>query len=67
MPSRLLHLLAFVAVIQNALPVSDAEQVDADGGVLNLLIVETDEHHLSTLGCYGGTIVQSPHDEQHPA
>ena len=24
---------------------------------LNLLIIQTDEHHFSTLDCYGGTIV----------
>jgi arylsulfatase A-like enzyme len=28
---------------------------------LNLLIIETDEHHFKTLGCYGGTIVGTPH------
>lgn len=27
---------------------------------LNLVIIETDEHHFSTLGCYGGTIVGTP-------
>jgi arylsulfatase A-like enzyme len=27
---------------------------------MNLLIIETDEHHFSTLGCYGGTIVKTP-------
>jgi arylsulfatase A-like enzyme len=26
----------------------------------NLLIIHTDEHHFNTLGCYGGTIVQTP-------
>ena len=26
----------------------------------NLLIIETDEHHFKTLGCYGGTIVGTP-------
>jgi len=26
----------------------------------NLLIIETDEHHFNTLGCYGGTIVGTP-------
>ena len=28
---------------------------------MNLLIIQTDEHHFSTLGCYGGTIVKTPH------
>ena len=27
---------------------------------LNLLIIQTDEHHFNTLGCYGGRIVQTP-------
>ena len=26
----------------------------------NLLIVQTDEHHFNTLGCYGGTVVETP-------
>lgn len=34
--------------------------VFADDGRMNLLIIETDEHHFSTLGCYGGTIVETP-------
>jgi arylsulfatase A-like enzyme len=27
---------------------------------MNLLIISTDEHHFSTLGCYGGTTVDTP-------
>jgi hypothetical protein len=27
----------------------------------NLLIIQTDEHHYNTLGCYGGKIVDTPH------
>ncbi|MEK6236981.1 MAG: sulfatase [Planctomycetales bacterium] len=27
----------------------------------NLLIIQTDEHHYGTLGCYGGKIVGTPH------
>jgi len=27
----------------------------------NILIIQTDEHHFQTLGCYGGQIVQTPH------
>ena len=27
---------------------------------MNLVIIETDEHHFSTLGCYGGEIVGTP-------
>lgn len=26
----------------------------------NLLIIQTDEHHFNTLGCYGGTVVGTP-------
>lgn len=26
----------------------------------NLLVIHTDEHHFNTLGCYGGTIVETP-------
>ena len=26
----------------------------------NLLVIQTDEHHFKTLGCYGGTIVKTP-------
>ena len=32
----------------------------ADENPMNLLIIETDEHHFSTLGCYGGLIVKTP-------
>lgn len=28
---------------------------------LNVLVIETDEHHFKTLGCYGGRIVGTPH------
>ncbi len=27
----------------------------------NLLVIQTDEHHFNTLGCYGGQIVDTPH------
>ena len=30
-------------------------------GQPNLLIIQTDEHHYNTLGCYGGKIVETPH------
>ena len=26
----------------------------------NLLVIQTDEHHFKTLGCYGGKIVKTP-------
>ena len=31
---------------------------------LNLLIIQTDEHHFGTLGCYGGTIVGTPNTDR---
>ena len=27
----------------------------------NLVVIQTDEHHYNTLGCYGGKIVKTPH------
>ena len=30
-------------------------------GKPNLLIIQTDEHHFNTLGCYGGRVVKTPH------
>jgi arylsulfatase A-like enzyme len=45
---RLVCLLSVVTVCSSAL----AE--------MNLVIIETDEHHFSTLGCYGGEIVKTP-------
>ncbi|MCA9173274.1 MAG: sulfatase [Planctomycetales bacterium] len=38
-----------------------ATNLMADGGPLNLLVIQTDEHHFGTLGCYGGKIVGTPH------
>lgn len=32
----------------------------ANSPPLNLLIIQTDEHHFGTLGCYGGKIVGTP-------
>ena len=32
-----------------------------DDAPYNLLIIQTDEHHFGTLGCYGGKIVATPH------
>ncbi len=34
--------------------------VRAQDPPLNLVIIQTDEHHFGTLGCYGGTIVGTP-------
>ena len=54
MPSRLL-LSVLVLLL---LPFSVRLVVAADK--MNLLVIETDEHHFSTLGCYGGKIVGTP-------
>jgi arylsulfatase A-like enzyme len=32
----------------------------AENRPMNLLVIETDEHHFGTLGCYGGEIVGTP-------
>ena len=26
----------------------------------NVLVIQTDEHHFKTLGCYGGKIIETP-------
>ena len=36
------------------------DKVQAADAPMNLLIISTDEHHFSTLGCYGGTSVKTP-------
>ena len=40
--------------------VSRADIGLAAGSPMNLLIISTDEHHFSTLGCYGGKSVETP-------
>jgi arylsulfatase A-like enzyme len=51
LPNRLLIMLAFLLAARTAI---------AAESKLNLLIISTDEHHFSTLGCYGGKIVGTP-------
>ncbi|MEO1999823.1 MAG: sulfatase-like hydrolase/transferase, partial [Planctomycetaceae bacterium] len=34
--------------------------VEAADPPMNLLILQTDEHHFKTLGCYGGRLVETP-------
>ena len=53
MLSRLLSVLVLLFLPFSIRLVSAAEQ-------MNLLVIETDEHHFSTLGCYGGKIVGTP-------
>jgi len=51
---RLLSLTTLLAVMSLPLTLRGAETR------MNLLIIQTDEHHFSTLGCYGGGIVGTP-------
>jgi arylsulfatase A-like enzyme len=55
---RLVH--AFIIAVLLAAAVSSSSTARGDETRMNLLIVETDEHHFSTLGCYGGKIVKTP-------
>ena len=43
-------------LINLCLPTFGTEKNDS----LNLLVIQTDEHHFKTLGCYGGKIVGTP-------
>jgi arylsulfatase A-like enzyme len=55
-PRRLLSLVGSLILFGlTSPPVAAADQT------LNLVVIQTDEHHFSTLGCYGGTIVGTPH------
>lgn len=66
-PSIAGALCASVLTLSFLLVVSRDHAADAgpaeDGGSRrpNLLVIQTDEHHYGTLGCYGGTIVETPH------
>lgn len=55
-PLKTLLLIALTLICSNAF----AGDADAKPR-MNLLIIQTDEHHFNTLGCYGGTIVATPH------
>ncbi len=48
-------------VVLSALAIGAERTTFAESKPMNLLIIETDEHHFNTLGCYGGTIVKTPH------
>ena len=52
-------LITLVAL--SALAIGSVRTTLAESKPMNLLIIETDEHHFNTLGCYGGTIVKTPH------
>ena len=47
-----------IAVAALLLSISTARSQDPP---MNLVIIQTDEHHFGTLGCYGGKIVGTPH------
>ena len=47
---RLLLTLIFSAIGQST----------ALANPYNVLVIQTDEHHFKTLGCYGGKIVDTP-------
>ena len=48
-----------VAICVAAICVVDSAETREDAP--NLLVIQTDEHHYGTLGCYGGKIVKTPH------
>ena len=50
----------FVWPVLAAMSIVTSFSANTDAASPNLLIVHTDEHHFSTLGCYGGTIVETP-------
>ncbi|MEE2888127.1 MAG: sulfatase [Planctomycetota bacterium] len=59
--SRLLvAALCATTGIETTLAAQDAPATTGQK-VPNLLIIQTDEHHFKTLGCYGGQIVKTPH------
>jgi len=51
--------ILLILLIATALGASTADSAAAKAKK-NLLIIQTDEHHFGTLGCYGGTIVKTP-------
>ena len=54
-----MHRMTFVIVLTALL--LTASSARAEKRPLNLVIIQTDEHHFGTLGCYGGKIVGTPH------
>lgn len=57
---RSLQLRACLAVLLILVSHFAKLELKAADQSMNLLIIETDEHHFSTLGCYGSTIVKTP-------
>ena len=56
-----MRLIQFSPALLFSLTTFLTGQLFAETKRMNLLIIETDEHHFSTLGCYGGKIVGTPH------
>jgi arylsulfatase A-like enzyme len=56
-----MRLTHFLPALLLSLTTCLSGELFAETKVMNLLIIETDEHHFSTLGCYGGKIVGTPH------
>ncbi|MFP6899880.1 MAG: sulfatase [Opitutales bacterium] len=53
---RSIHFLALSLTLLIDLPSAEAKATPT----YNLLVIQTDEHHFKTLGCYGGNIVETP-------
>ena len=58
---RCLRVLCLVSLFVAVGNWAGSRLVGAAKRPLNLLVIQTDEHHFGTLGCYGGQIVQTPH------
>ena len=57
------RLLLVVPVLLLVIAAQRADIARAADTPMNLLIISTDEHHFSTLGCYGGTTVETPNND----
>jgi len=54
-------LAAILTAACSTSPVPAAAAANGTSAPPNLLVIQTDEHHFNTLGCYGGRIVATPH------
>tara|TARA_R110002072_G_scaffold302710_2_gene487611 strand:+ start:117226 stop:118689 length:1464 start_codon:yes stop_codon:yes gene_type:complete len=59
MPADFVRRLPLMALFL-AIATRHIDVVLAADTPMNLLIISTDEHHFNTLGCYGGTAVETP-------
>jgi arylsulfatase A-like enzyme len=53
---KIVRVLLFVITCAIFAPLSDGKEATP----YNLLVIQTDEHHFKTLGCYGGKTVKTP-------